>query len=1284
MYDHGTTWHIAVDTGGTFTDCLARPPGGGGPIRLKVLSSGCLRGELLRLDSPSCIAVRHTWPWPLDLLRGYSFRALADPSGSTRTVVRVDPETQRLYLDAPLDMPAAALPGLFELRNGEEAPILAARLATGTPLDRPLPPMHFRLGTTKGTNALLEGKVAPVTLLVTRGFGDLLRIGTQQRPELFQLDIPAPSIHYQSVVEVAERMAADGSVVTSLTDREIERVLAQVRETGVRSVAIALLHAWAYPAHERQLAAALDRIGIPYRSVSHILSPTLQLLPRAQATVVNACLQPVLGRYLDNIRTSLRTEGAEGCRLHLMSSAGELTPAEAFHAKDSLLSGPAGGVVGVAAVARTLGFQRVIGFDMGGTSTDASRFDGQYDYDRTTQVGTLSFSAPCLAIETVAAGGGSICRFDGHQLVVGPESAGADPGPACYGAGGPLTLTDINLLLGKFDPRAMGIPVRREAARQALEAVRAAIREKTGRELTARALLEGFDQLANETMAEAIRRISIARGFDPADYALVAFGGAGGLHACQVAALLRIRTVILPFDAGLLSAYGIGQTAVSHLSERQVLLPLEACLPRLPAMYRELADEAMRALAAQGPPEQAAIRTASVSLRQAGQTSGLLIDLLAVPFPQLEAAYRRQYANRYGYAPDSRPLEVEFLRVVAALPAAPTAGTPTRASAVPSDLHRPRTIRTIPWETLPAGETLAGPAILSQAQATAFLPDGWQLSVRPGGNLVLTQKPPSAPAPPPPVAEPVAEEDADPIRLALFTNRFRAIALEMGTQLQRTARSVNIKERLDFSCALLDAAGSLLVNAPHIPVHLGSLGMCARHMLQALPPGPGDVILTNHPAYGGSHLPDLTLLQAVYGASDQDSPPPLIGYVINRAHHAELGGTRPGSMPPDARRLEEEGVVFPPCHLVHGGIPQWEAIEDLLRSAPYPSRAPAENLADLSAALASLRAGARQLRELADAHGIETLHRYMKALQEQAADALLPVLQEQAGQTFRAAETLDDGTRLCVRLAVKDNSLDIDFDGTAPVHPHNLNANRSIVYSVVLYVLRLLCRKDIPLNEGLLQRVRIHLPTGTCLDPAFGSDPATWPAVVGGNTELSQRLTDTLLKALAPVLHTACSQGTMNNFLFGNEDFGYYETIGGGSGAGRGFHGRSGVHQHMTNTRMTDPEELEFRYPVRLETFALREGSGGAGRWRGGDGLVRVLTFLAPVEVTVLSQHRREGPYGLAGGKAGEAGRQWVVRSGIPMELAGSAAIRLAAGDRITIETPGGGGYGPPGQPDQS
>ncbi|MBW3571452.1 MAG: hydantoinase B/oxoprolinase family protein, partial [Gemmatimonadetes bacterium] len=976
-------WHIWIDTGGTFTDCLALDPGGA-LRRAKVLSSSALRAVVTDVESADTVRIAEDWGAGPGVVDGLELRVLSADAAGAR-IASYDPATGRLRLE--WGMGGLRAGAAVEVRSAEEAPVLAARLVTGTAFGTPLPPLAMRLATTRGTNALLERRGAATALFITHGFGDLLRIGTQQRPELFALDVRKPEPLYAASIEVDERRAANGSVLVPL-DLDAARAAAErVASTGVRSAAVALAHAFRDPAHERALADALRAAGFEHVSLSSELAPFIGLLARAETAVVDAYLGPVIGGYLQGVRRALG-----GGRLHVMTSAGGLVRPEDFRAKDSLLSGPAGGVVGAALAGRRAGHARVIAFDMGGTSTDVARGDGDFEYVWEHQVGGARIVAPALAIESVAAGGGSICAFDAQGVRVGPESAGASPGPACYGAGGPLTVTDCNLLLGRLDPARFAIPVDAAPAAAAADALAARVRASTGQAADRQALLAGLIDIADERMADAIRGISLRRGYDPAEYALVAFGGAGAQHACGVASRLGIGTVVVPPDAGLLSALGIGHAPLERFAEQQVLQPLDQVEDDVGALFDALSAEAADAVAREGVPREGiAIRRRIANLRYVGQDSTLTLEWdRSVP---LRDAFEARYAAVYGHRPATRPIEVESVRAIASLE---THEEPPLPAPPPLDAAPAGTRDTWiggAWTPVPVyerdrlvpGVRLSGPALIAERHSATYVAAGWSAAVDGASNLVLCANPrgdrtrdqgSSAQEQPaqllgtrhsalePPFKDQGSSAQEQPaqllgtghsalepsvpeaVRLELFVSRFRALVGEMGEMLRRTALSTNVKERLDFSCALLDAAGELVVNAPHIPVHLGAMGLCVRAVRDAVEMRPGDVIVTNHPGFGGSHLPDVTVITAVH-----DEAAVLIGYVASRAHHAEIGGTRPGSMPPAARTLAEEGVVIAPMHLVRGGEARWEAIRGVLAGGPHPSRSIEDNLADLAAAV---------------------------------------------------------------------------------------------------------------------------------------------------------------------------------------------------------------------------------------------------------------------------------------------------------------------------------------------
>lgn len=1283
--DAGGVWRLFVDTGGTFTDAVGLTPGGS-VRRVKVLSTSALRARVLaRRSRRQWLIEAHLGEGAPEALAGLHVCRLAArrPAARVLSATRSD-GTDRIGLR--LDRAVRFRRGdIIELISREEAPVLAARLLTGTPPPSPWPArLALRLGTTRGTNALLEHRGSRVAFFVTAGLRDLLLIGTQQREDLFALEIRRlPPLH-ERVIEVPGRIDARGRVVEPLDLARVRAPALAALRAGVDHAAIALMHAWINPAHERRLGGWLRRLGFVHVSRSSDLSPTIGLLNRARTAVVNARLAPELERYLRAI-----SDAPPRARVHVMTSAGGLVRAERFLPRDSLLSGPAGGVVAAAALSRTLGYNRLISVDMGGTSCDVARFDRDHEYTFEHRVAHATVSAPALAIESVAAGGGSVCTLRHGALSVGPRSAGAEPGPACYGRGGPLTLTDCLLLLGRLDPRAFAIPLDIRAARRRAADLTRALRRDSGGRLAVENVLDGCLQLALEQIAGAVRQVSTRRGFDPASHVLVVFGGAGPQIACALGRVLGIDVVVIPPDAGLFSALGLAHAPLECFAQQAVLRPLDGLADRLPRLWAELDRTALRRLAAEGV-ENGTVARRMLTVRLQGQETALTLDCSKEDSPAtLRRRFQLRYESVYGHRPPPRPVDVESARVIArgSEPAAAVSGTWSQfevAAGVPTPHTRRRAWVDGRWMQIPVfvrrdlkpGMMVAGPALIGEAHTTTVLEAGWHGRVHATGALVLT---PVGTTPAVSCrtsgggARPLRRTPR-PIRDELLICRLADLAADMGEVLRRTALSVNVKERLDYSCAILDGRGRLIVSAPHIPVHLGALGVCVRATLAAgVRFDPGDAVVTNHPAFGGSHLPDLTVIVPVH---DPDSGRRL-AFAAVRAHHAEIGGMAPGSMPVAARSLAEEGVVIEPIHLVRRGRTRWSRVERRLRRAPFPSRAVADNLADLHAQLASAHRGVVGLVELVRECGWRDLTRAMRALLDRSARACQAVLRrlESRGDCFQAMERLDDGSPLGVTVTVRGGQAVFDFEGSAPVHPGNFNATPAIVRAGVMYVLRLMIAEPLPLNEGLLAPVVLRIPPGM-LNPPFPRDPRHCCALAAGNVETSQRLVDTLIKALHL---SACSQGTMNNVVLGNERFAHYETICGGAGAGPGFHGASAVHTHMTNTRITDAEILEHRCPLRVEQFHVRDGSGGAGRWRGGDGVVRALRALAPCTLSLITQHRVERPFGLAGGQPGAVGTQRIVRAGGRIELLPPvAAARLDAGDVLVVETPGGGGYGPP------
>lgn len=1248
-------WKIWVDTGGTFTDCIAHPPAGA-VKRLKVLSSSVLKGSVVRQTSARSFLVKIQWPVSRDIFHQFTITFFGKKKSMGR-IEKINLSDSVIHLTKAIKIEAGSV---FEISSMEEVPVFASRLLTETPLNQSFPPIEMKLGSTRGTNALLERKGARTALIITKGFKDLLLIGTQQRSDLFALEIIKEKPLYETVIEVDERIEADGNILRALSESAIDKIVTLIKKSSCKSIAISLMNGYKNPIHEKLIKDQLLKHGISFVTASHEVSGQIKILPRAETAVVNAYLDPIIHTYISNIQQSLTN-----AQIKIMTSAGGLVNATNFYPKDSLLSGPAGGVVGAATSGKLSGERKLITFDMGGTSTDVSLYNNQFTYRYESKVGEIRILSPSLAIETIAAGGGSICDFDGYKLTVGPQSAGAAPGPACYGAGGPLTITDVNLLLGRADSDLFSIPIYKNKSEAALAQLITKITTSTGRAPSRESLLQSLIQIANEKMAEAIKKVSVQQGHDPAEYTLLSFGGAGGQHACALAQLLAMKKALIPYDAGLLSAYGIGHANIEHFEEKLLLQKLSPAINDLKNQFQVLHDQGLAKLTKEGyQKDKIQLGKRLIFLRFAGQESTIETTFKYGIDPRKE--FKAKYQSIYGHWLEDREIEIESIRLILFIQ-----DDIKRSKKTKSKNYRPipekqskmfihgswKNTKVYRWESLHTGALIKGPALIVSQNSTTVVDTNWTFNIDENNNglLQFARK-----------RGLKNQNHSDEAALELFSNRFTSIAQEMGALLQRTSFSVNVKERLDFSCAMMDARGYLIVNAPHIPVHLGSMGVCVREVSKLLPMRDGDVVITNHPAYGGSHLPDVTLIKPVYVKRK------LIGFVATRAHHAEIGGMKPGSMPANASSLEEEGIIISPTYLVRQGKIQWTAIRKIFTSGTYPSRLPDENMADLNGALAAVNLGEAGLKSLCLKYKTREVVFYMKTLRAYAANLLRRKINSLTIKSYAAEEQLDDGSPLKVTLAVqKTGKLLIDFTGSALRHPGNLNATKAIVQSVILYVLRVWVNQPIAMNEGLMEPVHVILPTGL-LNPDFNEEKL--PAVVGGNTEVSQRLTDTLLKALGLV---ACSQGTMNNFLFGNERFGFYETICGGTGAGPGFNGVDAIHSHMTNTRITDPEILEFRYPVLLEKFEIRKNSGGEGKWKGGNGVVREIIFKENVEVNILSQHRIESPYGLAGGLSGKTGKQKLITAkGQTIVLKGMDNANANIGDRICIETPGGGGYG--------
>ena len=1144
--------------------------------------------------------------------------------------------------------------------SSDRAPLEGIRQILGLAAGDSIAPCDVRMGTTVATNALLERKGIHCGLVITRGFADLLRIGTQARDDLFALDVVKPDVLYDSVLEVDARAAPDGSILAEPDLGILEEQLESLAQR-VDSVAVVVMHAYGTPQLERVIGALARKVGFEHVSLSHEVVAELGMLARGDTTVVDAYLTPLLRDYLKMLADEL-----PGSTLRLMQSSGGLVAAERFRGPAAVLSGPAGGVVACARLAKDNLIDELIGFDMGGTSTDVCRIADGPSWTHETETAGVRIRAPMLAIHTVAAGGGSVCRFDGQRLLVGPHSAGADPGPLCYGRAHAteLTVTDINLALGRVLPDRFPFPLRADRVRQALEA----IGEDADLSGGAEAVAAGFFEVACQHMAEAIKQISVARGYDVRRHTLVLFGGAAGQHGCAIARMLGIGRLLLHPLAGVMSAWGMGLADVTWHGEQdagRVVLDasaLKACEPLLAALAQRGREQVRR----EGVPDERISVERRLDLRYRGTETSLPI---AVGSPStMRGAFESAHDRLFGYRRPQHAIEVVNVRVrvlgtsIASgwdpVDRIDTDPEPIRDSALWSGARGFVTAPVYQRESVGPGHRISGPAIIVEQTGTIVVEEGFEAMVDEGGQMWLTHQAVAAlPA--------HGGTARDPVRLELFFNQFMSIAEQMGHVLQRTALSTNIRERLDFSCAVFDRTGGLVANAPHIPVHLGAMSETVQAVVLAHPePDPGDAFVTNDPGGGGSHLPDVTVVTPVHDAQGS-----LRFFVASRGHHADVGGITPGSMPPFSSQLEQEGVVLRSLPLVRGGKLDEAALRRALATGPHPARNPDENVADIEAQLAANQAGARLLAEMAQRHGVETVSAYMAHVQDNAADKVAETIARLDDGEARFADSLDDGTPIVVTLRVAGSRMHIDFSGTGPQVRGNLNAPRAVTVAAVIYVLRLWVAEPMPLSSGCLRPIELTIPPGSVLCPDADR------AVAGGNVETSQRVVDVLLGARGS---SAASQGTMNNLSFGSERWGYYETLGGGCGASARADGASAVHSHMTNTRLTDPEVLESRFPVRVVDFGVRANSGGRGTQRGGDGLVRCIEAREPMTVSLLSERRLVAPFGLRGGEDGQRGIDAACIDGVWRPLDGKVSLRLGVGDRVRVETPGGGGYGPP------
>lgn len=1131
-----------------------------------------------------------------------------------------------------------------------------------------------KMGTTVATNALLERKGDAVVLVITKGFRDALRIGYQNRPDIFARQIILPEMLYERVIEVEERYSAQGKELIPINLKQVQADLQAAHNAGIRSCAIVLMHGYRYSAHEKQVATIAHTIGFSQVSVSHEVTPLMKLVSRGDTTVVDAYLSPILRRYVDQVASQLG-----GVALQFMQSNGGLVDAQLFQGKDSILSGPAGGIVGAVQTSATAGFSKIIGFDMGGTSTDVAHYNGQYERTFETEVAGVRLRTPMMAIHTVAAGGGSILQYDGARYRVGPQSAGANPGPASYSKGGPLTVTDANVMVGKlqpeFFPKVFGVdgnlPLDAAVVRQKFEQLVTEI----GGNSTPEKVAAGFLAIAVEKMANAIKKISLQRGYDVSDYTLCCFGGAGGQHACLIAESLGMQRVFIHPFAGVLSAYGMGLADVRVLKEKAVEAKLDDnLLPELKQILEQLVKEAKADLSTyiEQKIQQEIQVFHRVHLRYEGTDTALVVDFADVG--EMRQQFEQAHQQQYGFIASEKGLIVEAIsvEVVEKTTSPEEAIIERRTDASPEDIATIQMYSADTWhetpvfkrENLQPGDCIYGPALIIEATGTNVIEPNWKAELTERNHLILSV-----------VSSQRANvtnntQKADPVMLEIFNNLFRSIAEQMGITLQNTSSSVNIKERLDFSCAIFDQQGQLVANAPHIPVHLGSMSESVSSLIEAHGETikPGDVYVLNNPYNGGTHLPDITVITPVFEPIQEESGGVPLFYVASRGHHADIGGITPGSMPPNSTNVEQEGVLLDNFKLVEQGRFREAELQQILTSGTYPVRNLTQNIADLQAQIAANKRGLQELINMVEQYSLETVQAYMSHVQDNAEISVRRVIETLQDGSYTA--NLDDGNQIQVTITIDHESRNakIDFTGTSPQLETNFNAPSAVCKAAVLYVFRTLVNDDIPLNAGCLKPLEIIIPEGCMLNPHY---PA---AVVAGNVETSQAITDALYGALGVM---AASQGTMNNFTFGNERYQYYETICGGSGAGADFDGTDAVQTHMTNSRLTDPEVLEWRFPVLLESFSIRPHSGGKGCHRGGNGVIRRLRFLEPMTAAILSSHRVIPPYGLQGGETGALGHNYVERNqGNVEELGSTAAVEMNQGDAFVIETPGGGGYG--------
>ena len=1228
----------------------------------------------------SIAKIKQTWNFGLNLImtsttqqQAKTYQFWIDRGGTFTDIVACKPDgsliTHKLLSENPDCYPDAVIQGIREILNLSPHQLIPSELIS-----------EVKMGTTVATNALLERKGDRTLLIITKGFKDALRIGYQNRPDIFARQIILPEMLYEQVIEVEERYTAQGEELTPVNLAILKPQLEQVYQTGIRSCAIVLMHGYRYPQHEQKIAALAQEIGFTQISVSHQISPLMKLVCRGDTTVVDAYLSPILKRYINQVASQLNSNpnlSKDAIKLMFMQSNGGLTNAQKFQGKDSILSGPAGGIVGAVQTCLKAGFHSIITFDMGGTSTDVAHFNGEYERQFETEIAGVRMRTPIMAIHTVAAGGGSILTFDGSRYRVGPESAGANPGPACYRLGGPLTVTDANVMLGKiqpqFFPKVFGkngdLPLDAEIVHQKFRELAIQIQTQTGDNRTPEEVATGFITIAVENMANAIKKISLQRGYDVSNYTLCCFGGAGGQHACLIADTLGIKQIFIHPYAGVLSAYGMGLADVRILREQAIENRLTVeLIPEIEQIFSQLETEAKAEL--ENPEFQTEV-VFKLSLKYEGNDSTLAVNFVS-DLSALIQQFEQEHQTRYGFIKSEKALIVESItaEIIQQM------DTPEERILTRTRTEPPTAIATVniythnEWRNTPVfqrndlqpGDIINGPAIIIESIGTNIIEPGWQAELTERNDLILKSNDS--------VNFPLIKEEkaikADPVKLEIFKNLFQFIAEQMGITLQNTAASVNIKERLDFSCAIFDQYGQLVANAPHIPVHLGSMSESVESLIAAKGETlkPGDVYMLNNPYNGGTHLPDVTVITPVFNESCEQ----ILFYVASRGHQADIGGITPGSMPPNSKNIQEEGILIDNFQLVKQGNFLEAELLNLLTSSHYSARNPATNIADLQAQIAANEKGVQELQKMVTQYGLNTVQTYMQYVQDNAEESLRRAIDVLKDGEFTYPMDNSGVIKVSIKIDKNNRNATIDFTGTSEQLPSNFNAPKAVCKAAVLYVFRTLVNDSIPLNAGCLKPLNIIIPEGCFLNPRY---PA---AVVAGNVETSQAIVDALYGALNVM---SASQGTMNNFTFGNENYQYYETICGGSGAGINYHGTDAVHTHMTNSRLTDPEVLEWRYPVLLQEFRIRENSGGLGQFKGGNGMIRKVQFLEPMTAGILSEHRIIPPFGLNGGQPGLVGKNYVIRNDKTVEeLDSTATVEMNINDIFVIETPGGGGYG--------